>query len=194
MSAMAPVDLFRGEKVRLASDMPEVIGAAWARWGRDSLMKRLLNEEPAALWSCKSIQGFHERLVESGPGNAFLFYIHSLEGDRLVGQVRLWLTAPQHGEAWVGMAIGDRRDWDRGYGSDALRLALRYAFDELNLQRVTLGVFDYNQRGIHVYEKLGFRLEGVERAAVQREGRRFDQLVMGILRSEWEALQTAVPA
>jgi RimJ/RimL family protein N-acetyltransferase len=175
--------------VRLTNDAPEDAARVWTRWQRDSLLKRLLNEEPAALYSHKSMQSYYEKLVEDTQPDAFLFQIHTLEDDRQVGQIRLWLGSWAHGEASVGIAIGDRQDWNRGYGSDALRLALRYAFDELNLHRVSLAVFAYNPRGMHVYEKLGFRLEGVERASVQREGRRFDCYVMAVLRSEWEALQ-----
>jgi RimJ/RimL family protein N-acetyltransferase len=66
-----------------------------------------------------------------------------------------------------------------------MKLVLRYAFLELNLRRVTLNVFEYNERAIRSYEKAGFRLEGSQRQAIQREGRRWDMVYMGILREEW---------
>lgn len=76
----------------------------------------------------------------------------------------------------------------QGFGSDAMRLAVRYAFTELNLQRISLYVFDYNPRAMRVYEKSGFSIEGRLRGAILREGERTDVLVMGVLRDDWLAL------
>lgn len=67
-------------------------------------------------------------------------------------------------------------------------LILRYAFHELNLNRVGLDVIEYNERGIRAYQKAGFQLEGRVRQAVHRDGKIYDRINMGILRSEWEAL------
>ncbi|MGQ0601025.1 MAG: GNAT family N-acetyltransferase, partial [Anaerolineales bacterium] len=61
-----------------------------------------------------------------------------------------------------------------------------YGFTELNLHRVSLGVFSYNGRAVRSYEKAGFRIEGRSRQAVSRDGQRFDDVWMGILREEWE--------
>ena len=91
-------------------------------------------------------------------------------------------------EVWVGIGIGDREFQGRGYGTDAMRLVLRFAFLELNLNRVSLTVFEYNQRGIRSYEKAGFKEEGREREALERDGKRWDMLFMGILREDWEKL------
>jgi RimJ/RimL family protein N-acetyltransferase len=70
-----------------------------------------------------------------------------------------------------------------------MKICLRYAFLELGLQRVTLGVFAYNPRAQRSYEKVGFQLEGRTRQDILREGKRGDTLWMGILREEWFALQ-----
>ena len=88
-------------------------------------------------------------------------------------------------DAFAGIGIGEREFWGKGYGSDAIQLLLRYAFTELNLQRVSLTVFEFNQRAQRSYEKVGFRLEGRQRQIMQREGRRWDILYMGILREDW---------
>jgi len=89
--------------------------------------------------------------------------------------------------AWLGIGIGMREYWDRGLGSEALALALRYAFHEMNLHRLTLTVLAYNTRAIHLYEKLGFRHEGTFREFGLRDGKRYDMLLYGLLRREWEA-------
>ncbi len=66
-----------------------------------------------------------------------------------------------------------------------MELALRFAFNELNLYRVQLTVFSYNERAINLYEKLGFQREGVFREHIQRDGRRHDMILYGLLRQEW---------
>jgi RimJ/RimL family protein N-acetyltransferase len=88
--------------------------------------------------------------------------------------------------AWLGIGIGDREQWGKGYGREAMELVLRYGFHELNLHRIQLTVFEYNERAIALYEKLGFRREGVYREFMQRDGKRYDMLLYGLLRREWE--------
>ena len=70
-------------------------------------------------------------------------------------------------------------------------LILRFAFNELNLHRVQLTVFEYNDRAVAVYERLGFQREGVYREALYRDGVRYDMYLYGLLRREWEAQQTS---
>ncbi|NTU75527.1 MAG: GNAT family N-acetyltransferase [Anaerolineaceae bacterium] len=90
--------------------------------------------------------------------------------------------------AWVGIGIGDPEYWGKGFGSDAMRIILRFAFLELNLWRVNLNVFEYNERAQKSYLKVGFREEGRLRQWMRRDGRRWDLIYMGVLRSDWEAL------
>jgi RimJ/RimL family protein N-acetyltransferase len=90
----------------------------------------------------------------------------------------------------VGLGIGETNYWSKGYGTDAMNVLLRFAFIEINLRRVTLTVFEYNPRAIRSYEKAGFRHEGRKRQLLHREGKRWDELYMGILREEWMELNS----
>lgn len=74
---------------------------------------------------------------------------------------------------------------DKGYGSDAIAVALRLAFEELGLNKVELTVYAHNERAIKVYEKLGFQVEGRRRAATFHRGQYWDQLLMGILAEDY---------
>lgn len=90
----------------------------------------------------------------------------------------------------MGLGIGERDFWGKGYGTDLMKLILRYAFLEVNLRRVTLTVFEYNPRAIRAYEKAGFRHEGRIRGGLYRDGKRYDELFMGVLREEWLNLES----
>lgn len=178
------IDRFwQGTLVRLTPIDPGNHAPASSRWARQSDYWRLGASEPPRLYSAKATQAWLEKLLE---GDAkFTFTIHTLDVDRLIGDIGLdgidWL----HGDTYVGIQIGEKGCWGKGYGTDAMRIILRFAFTELNLRRVSLTVFDYNPRAIRSYEKAGFVHEGRMRQFLQREGRRYDMLFMGILREEW---------
>lgn len=109
------------------------------------------------------------------------------ERGRFIGAIRLWRISERNRSAMLTIFIGERSHWGKGYGSDALRLALREAFGPMDLHRVELHVFEYNHRAIRSYEKVGFIREGVRRQALLRGGRYYDILVMGITREEFAA-------
>jgi RimJ/RimL family protein N-acetyltransferase len=81
--------------------------------------------------------------------------------------------------------VGDEKDRDRGLGTEAMRVILRYAFEDSGLNRVGLSVFEFNEPAIHTYEKLGFKREGQLRQAIQRDGSFHDAILMSILAHEW---------
>lgn len=109
------------------------------------------------------------------------------EQGRLIGVIRLWRISEKNRSAMLTIFIGEHSHWGRGYGSDSLRLCLREAFGPMDLHRVELHVFEFNQRAIRSYEKVGFIREGVRRQALVRGGRFFDILIMGITREEFAA-------
>lgn len=91
--------------------------------------------------------------------------------------------------AVFGVFIGDKAFWNNGYGTEATRLTLQHGFETLNLNRISLQVYETNPRAIHVYDKIGFIPEGRLRQANFRNGRYIDILIMSILHSEWDATQ-----
>nr|WP_067841907.1 GNAT family protein [Amphibacillus sediminis] len=81
--------------------------------------------------------------------------------------------------------IGEKEFWGKGYASEALKMLLNYAFNELNLHRLYLQVFAFNEKAIRLYQRLGFQQEGVSRQALFRKGSWHDILQMGLLQSEY---------
>ena len=182
-------NLFQGELVRLTAEEPEQAAKSYARWNRDTEYFRLLDMSPAWVPSAKKIKEWIEKDLEKERPSEYLFHIRTLQEDRLIGFTGLFGDQWFHGDCWVGIGIGERDCWSKGYGTDAMRVILRYAFTELNQHRVTLGVFDYNPRAIRSYEKAGFKIEGRERQRLHRDGERADIVIMGVLREEWLASQ-----
>ncbi|WKZ40312.1 MAG: GNAT family protein [Anaerolineales bacterium] len=181
-------DIFCGKLVRLSAADPEELGRHYVGWSRDTEMMRLFGSTPARMQSARASIEYYEKELRDQPPSHFYFNIRALEDDRLLGETDLDITSWASRDAFVGIGIGDRADWGRGYGTDAMQLILRYAFAELNLHRVSLSVFEYNPRAIRSYEKCGFRIEGRRRSALLKDGKRWDMFYMGILLEEWMEL------
>ena len=82
--------------------------------------------------------------------------------------------------AAIGMFIGDPASWNRGFGSDSLRALVRFAFEEMNLHKLKVNVFDYNDRAKHVLEAIGFTQEGKLSREFFREGKYHDIVIFSI--------------
>ncbi len=106
--------------------------------------------------------------------------------DQLIGTASLHAIHPKDRRAEFGMAIGDERQWGKGYGTEVTRLMAQLAFERLNLNRLSLSVYDFNERGIRAYTRVGFQREGVLREYTFVDGAYHDAIIMSLLRSDWE--------
>jgi RimJ/RimL family protein N-acetyltransferase len=175
---------YQGERVRLVRADAESMAELIARWNSDTEYYRLLDDEPATLATPRQMRASMD--ANSGPPDAQEFVIRTLAEDKAIGFIALWQGGPAvHSNAWLAIGIGERDYWGKGYGSDALNIAARFAFEALEQRRITLGVFEYNERAMKAYEKVGFKYEGRLREVFVRDGRRWDMHLMGLLREEW---------
>lgn len=178
------IQAYSGKHVRLALPDPEHDSELWTRWNQDSLYQQFSDSGPATLYTAKQIKEWMEKHMDE----LYSFSIRALEDDRLIGNVDLngidWVAS----SSCVGISIGERENWGKGYGTEAMNLILHFAFESLNMRRVWLEVFEYNQRAYQSYRKCGFQEEGRLRQWMLRGGERYDLIYMGILREEWEAL------
>jgi RimJ/RimL family protein N-acetyltransferase len=182
-------DLLQGKLVRFKAVDPQTMAEAYSRWSRDSWYWRLMSGEPAYPMSVKSTQEWLEEELYKDPPGFILFAIHTLADDRLIGEAGFEDDYAAPGESFIIVGIGEEPDWGKGFGSDAMRILLRYAFMELSLRRISLTVSEYNLRGIQSDRKVGFVEEGRLRGGELRDGRRYDLIYMGILKEEWEKIQ-----
>jgi len=122
----------------------------------------------------EEVNGWYERLVLDP-------YSWSIEYDgRCIGTARLHDFDLASRAAWYAIGIFDAGVWNRGLGTEATRLILNFAFDQLRLRDVFLRVLDYNQRAIAAYKKCGFVVERVERNLLTTGDERRSDFIMRI--------------
>ncbi len=114
----------------------------------------------------------------------YSFAIESKEDGHYLGGCGVHAIDTKNHVGTVGIFLGSEY-CGKGYGTDAMRVLVNFCFNEINLNKVKLTVFSFNERGIRSYEKLGFKTEGALRQEIYRQGKYDDILVMGVLRSEW---------
>lgn len=158
-------------------DLPKFV-----EWLADPEVRRWLAGMDEAPSMEEEVEWYDRRRSDT---ESVLWTIESLDG-RLLGNIELRLTLASR-RAELGIAVQDKTKWSKGFGTDAIKLALEYGFDDLELNRIELTVDSENGRGRRCYEKCGFVEEGLLRQHRFVEGRFGDTVVMSVLRSEWEA-------
>jgi RimJ/RimL family protein N-acetyltransferase len=109
------------------------------------------------------------------------------DGWKMIGNCGVFDIDPVNRMGELGIMLGDKDEWNKGYGTETMILLLRHGFDTLNLNRVHLRVYAENRRAKRSYEKAGFVEEGRLRESVYKHGKYDDVIVMSVLRSEWIA-------
>jgi diamine N-acetyltransferase len=180
-----PRPVIRGERVYLRaaerSDIPTFV-----RWFNDAeTLSFVLMRDPM---STAMEERWFESMLESHGKTRFLFVICRLDDGVAVGNCGLFDINYVDGNAGIGITIGEKALWGQGLGTDAMFALLDFGFGQLRLERLWLEVYDFNARARRSYDKVGFKLEGVERHAVHKSGKYHDVQLMSILRDEWAAL------
>jgi RimJ/RimL family protein N-acetyltransferase len=176
--------MWRGEKVELGPVQREYL-PRYVEWLNDWETGRYLVPGVPTLFNLEDETDWFERRRKDHDN--FVFAILTLAEHKLIGNCGLHQVDWKNRTGVFGIVIGDKDYWSRGYGTDAVRTLLRFAFEQLGLNRVELEVYDYNPRAVHAYEKAGFRRDGIRRQALYRDGTFHDIYLMSILRQEWDA-------
>jgi RimJ/RimL family protein N-acetyltransferase len=163
---------------------------AFKRWYGDPEVARLTRYQEGPMRP-DEVERFFEARV-AGVGSLALA-IHLAESDRLIGTCAFSQLDGDNGSALFHITIGEPDCWGHGYGSEATTLMLEHAFGVLGLHRVSLAVFEYNERAIRAYRRVGFTVEGRSREAIWRGGRFWDEIQMSILEDEWRTARERAP-
>ncbi len=183
-------ELLQGEKVYLSRPTNDDM-RMFAEWSNDIEYYRLLRRGMVYPDSAEDTQAWINDAIRKE--ELIPFSVRTLDKDQLVGMIAIkdivWQA--RHCSFFVG--IGRQPDRRMGYGTDAVRILLKYIFLEMNLNRVGLDVMDYNVNAQRVYAGMGFQHEGTLRAYSYRDGVYYDMHIMGMLRSEWEKISGFPP-
>lgn len=169
-----------GAKVYLSpinSDDAEV----FTKWVND-LEISILMSSASSIYSLDKEKEFLENVSKNGHS----FAIVDIESDKIIGTCGLMNVNHIFRKAELGIFIGEKEYWGKGYGTEATELLLDFAFNILNLNSIMLIVNSFNERAIKSYEKCGFKLIGKRREAVILGNKAYDEYLMDILSSEFK--------
>ncbi len=178
----APVKFLIGKRVYLRPIEPEDLDVI-RRWVNDPDIRTVIGE--FLPMSRAAQQEWLERVYQDRQRIWFVFAL--LEDNRIIGDGgflridHVWRTAD------ISIEVGDHKEWGKGYGSEIMQLLLDYGFGTLNLHRISLGVFDFNEQAIRFYERMGFQREGVMRDGYFCNHAYHDVIMMSILEDEYRA-------
>jgi len=170
-----------GERIQLRRHDPKNYDL-YAEWYGDPEVWNLTSWARSPLGRSAVKRLFKEREMSTTDDS---FAIHPNGESEPVGVVSLMNLSEANLSTELSVIVGRPDNRSHGYGAEAIAMIVRYAFEDLGLNRVGLSVFDFNDAAIATYERLGFVHEGRLRRAVKREDGFRDALLMSVLRDEW---------
>lgn len=140
-----------------------------------------------ATFTMEQLYAHYEKIAKDDSRHDFAICL--VEDDRLIGELSIMDIEPENQKAGFRIALNNKKDFNKGYGTEAVQLALKFVFEELKLNRLQLEVYSHNIRGIKAYEKAGFKREGVLRESLYYNNQFSDEIIMGMLRKDYEELK-----
>lgn len=152
-------------------------------WLRDlAVIVNIYRMEYLLPLSPQTVEDYVETILKSGKD--CFFAIHETEGDRFIGTQRIGHIDWRVGIGDIGIMIGERDAWGKGYATEAIRLACDYAFNTLSLRRLTGGTAASNVAMQKCFTRLGFNQEGCLRKHLLLRGAYEDHLLFGLLKDD----------
>ena len=172
-----------GTKCYLSPCSQEEAGK-WTEWDNDLEIAIPLGDEAYTPYTLEKMQDI---LDEVSKDQSHIFSILNLETDTAIGRCLLFNIDQVNRQATLGIVIGEKEYWGKGYGQDAIKLLLDYGFNLLNLNSIMLGTFSFNERAQACFGKAGFKEIGRRRQARIIGEKKFDLVLMDMLASEFES-------
>lgn len=156
----------------------------WTEWDNDLEVTIPLGDEAYTPYSLEKMQDIIGEVMEQ---QSHIFSIVDLETDTPIGRCLLFDIDQVNRRAMLGIVIGEKEYWNKGYGQEATKLLLDYGFNLLNLHNIMLGTFSFNERAIACYRRVGFQEIGRRREARIVGGKKYDLVLMDMLAEEFES-------
>lgn len=176
------MNFWQAETIRLRAVEPED-WQIFAEWDLDSESARLCYAIPFPPSSEQQKKKALEMALSRGEGDVYTWMMEDRQG-KVVGIINTHSTERRNGTFAYGVAVR-REYWGMGYAVEAVRLVLRYFFDELGYQKCTVDIYDFNSASIRLHEKLGFTQEGRIRRVNFSNGSFHDSFIYGITAEEF---------
>lgn len=173
--------VIRGERVTLRELTEDDVGEHYVAWMNDAEVMRYL-ESRFVLHSQDSLRAYVRAMLES-PDNVFLAIVLNEDG-RHIGNVKLGPIDRNHLIADVGILIGERSSWGKGYATETIRILTVHAFSVLGLRKLTASAYLVNLASVAAFLKAGWQREGVRPGHFLCDGQPVDGVLLGIVRSE----------
>ena len=174
-----------GKKVILRRHVPANL-AAFRKWYADPEIARLARYQESPMRPEEIERFFAARVVGT---DALAMAVHERTTGRLIGTCAFSQMDADNGSALFHITIGEADAWGQGFGTEATSLMMDHAFGTLGLHRVGLFVFEFNERAIRAYTRVGFVLEGRSRQSIRRDGKWWDELAMSMLDTDWQRIR-----
>lgn len=172
-----------GERIKLREFRKEDL--PWIRlWVNNPEIVSNLSDIFLYPHSQQSTEDFLDSMLEGKP-DVRGFVICELDSEQYIGSVNLDAIDWKNRVGTIGIVIGSPEYLGLGIGTEALKLLIAFSFRELNLNRLELQVYDFNERAVRSYLNCGFKEEGRLRQRCYKNGRYIDVIQMGLLRSDW---------
>lgn len=166
--------MIKGKKISLKALEKDDLRRCW-KWVNDPEVTK--NMGGSILKSMHEEERWYEETQKRDKKKIFAIQVNK----KHIGNITLHNIDSHNKRAGLGIMIGDKRYWDKGYGSDAIKTRLSMGFNELNLHKIYLHVFPSNKRALKCYEKYGFKKEGVLKEHVFKGGKHLGLIVMSII-------------
>lgn len=171
--------MIEGKKVRLWSVEKEDLLKNYI-WGNDPQIVSMSGMSPYPI-SFLEIERWHQNISSTTTSRTFAIKTH--EGE-YIGNVEISAIDWRSRKAEVGIIIGEKEHWNKGYGTEALSLIVDFAFGQMNLERLQANILDVNSNAMKLFEDLGFLKEGMLRNAFYSNGKFCGIILFGLLKNE----------
>jgi RimJ/RimL family protein N-acetyltransferase len=169
-----------GERIYLREVRLEDVNDTYYRWMNDPEVTEFLESR----FYPNSIERLQEYVKEqSGDLNNVFLAVCLKENRKHIGNVKLGPINWIHRFAEIGIVIGEKDYWGHGYASEAIGILVRYAFDVLDLHKLTAGCYQAQHGSVKVFQKNGFEIEGVRKKHYFHKGTYVDAVLLGLLNS-----------
>jgi len=174
--------MYIGEKIRLREyRKSDIIDAQ--RYLNDSEIKKYIMSGIPYLYTLTDEEKWFENV--SATKDTYNFAIETIEEKLYIGGCGIDNVDWKNSIVVVGIFIGNKEYLNKGYGTDAMNVLISFIFNQMNINKIKLNVYSFNERAIKSYKKSGFIIEGVLRDEIYRDGQYYDKITMGLLKKDF---------